>query len=98
LKELDLSRYSQLVETYGNTVSELEGYADTHKEQASRVSSFSSFLHRAKEFGKHSKDLMRRKRDNKEIANSSSDSDGHPTRVLEAYNSLIKEANSLRFN
>jgi len=98
LKELDLTRYSELVETYGNTVTELEGFAEAHKDQAGKVSSFSSFLYQAKEFGKHSKDLMRRKRDNKEIANSSTSSDGHPARVMEAYNSFIKQANSLRFN
>jgi hypothetical protein len=103
LKELDQQKYDVALQTYDKTLSELEQYADSHKAEADKVTMFSSYLSDCKAFLKSAKDLLRRKRDNKDFNKEFfSDSspqmvDGHPAQVIEKYNRMINDSNHLRW-
>jgi hypothetical protein len=103
LKELDLQKYDVALQTYDKALTELEQYADAHKAETSKASFFSSYLRSSKEFLKSAKELIRRKRDNKdfnkEFFSKSSPSmvDGHPAQVIEKYNRMIGDSNNLRY-
>ncbi|MES1185046.1 MAG: YiiG family protein, partial [Myxococcales bacterium] len=66
LKELDLQKYDVALQTYDKALTELEQYADSHKAETSRAMMFSSYLSSSKNFLKSAKELLRRKRDNKD--------------------------------
>jgi hypothetical protein len=103
LKELDQQKYDVALQTYDRTLTELEQYADSHKPEVDKVMMFSSYQSACKNFLKSAKDLLRRKRDNKDFnkeffANSNpSLVDGHPAQVIEKYNSMINDSNRLRY-
>jgi tetratricopeptide (TPR) repeat protein len=103
LKELDLQKYDVAVQTYDKALSELEQYADSHKAEVDKAMMFSSYLSSAKTFLKSAKELLRRKRDNKdfnkEFFSKSSPNmvDGHPAQVVETYNRMIGDSNNLRY-
>lgn len=103
LKELDQQKYDVALQTYDRTLSELEQYAEKNKAEADKVMMFSSYLSSCKTFLKSAKDLMRRKRDNKDFnkeffSNSSPQMvDGHPAQVIEKYNRMISDSNHLRY-
>ena len=103
LKELDLQKYDVALQTYDKALTELEQYADSHKAETSRAMMFSSYLSSSKNFLKSAKELLRRKRDNKdfnkEFFSKSSPSmvDGHPAQVIETYNRMIGDSNNLRY-
>jgi hypothetical protein len=103
LKELDQQKYDVALQTYDRTLTELEQYAEKNKAEADKVMRFSSYLSSCKTFLKAAKDLMRRKRDNKdfnkEFFSSSSPQmvDGHPAQVIEKYNRMINDSNHLRY-
>lgn len=103
LKELDQQKYDVALQTYDKTLTEMEQYADTHKAEADKMSMFSSYLSSCKTFLKAAKDLLRRKRDNKDFnkeffSRSSPELvDGHPAKVVESYNRMINDSNRLRY-
>ena len=103
LKELDQQKYDVALQTYDRTLTELEQFAEKNKAQADKVMMFSSYLSSCKTFLKSAKDLMRRKRDNKDFnkeffSNSSPQMvDGHPAQVIEKYNRMIGDSNHLRY-
>lgn len=103
LKELDQQKYDVALQTYDRTLTELEQYVDSHKAEANKVSMFSSYLSSCKTFLKSAKELMRRKRDNKdfnkEFFSNSNPSmvEGHPAQVIEKYNRMISDSNHLRY-
>ncbi len=103
LKELDLQKYDVAVQTYDKALTELEQYADSHKAEVDKAMMFSSYLSSAKTFLKSAKELLRRKRDNKdfnkEFFSKSSPNmvDGHPAQVVETYNRMIGDSNNLRY-
>jgi len=103
LKELDLQKYDVAVQSYDKALSELEQYADSHKAEVDKAMMFSSYLSSSKTFLKAAKELLRRKRDNKdfnkEFFSKSSPSmvDGHPAQVIETYNRMIGDSNNLRY-
>jgi Protein of unknown function (DUF3829) len=103
LKELDLQKYDVAVQTYDKALTELEQYADSHKAEVAKTMMFSSYLGSAKTFLKSAKELLRRKRDNKdfnkEFFSKSSPNmvDGHPAQVVETYNRMIGDSNNRRY-
>jgi hypothetical protein len=103
LKELDQQKYDVALQTYDKTLTELEQYAETHKAEADRVMMFSSYISSCKDFLKSAKELLRRKRDNKdfnkEFFSKSSPQlvDGHPAQVVDKYNRMIGDSNGLRY-
>lgn len=103
LKELDLQKYDVALQTYDKALTELEQYASSHKAEVDKTMMFSSYLSSSQNFLKSAKELLRRKRDNKdfnkEFFSKSSPSmvDGHPAQVVEKYNSMIGDSNNLRY-
>lgn len=103
LKELDLQKYDVALQTYDKALTELEQYADSHKAETSKAMMFSSYTSSSKDFLKSAKELLRRKRDNKDFnkeffsRSSPSMVDGHPAQVIEKYNRMIGDSNNLRY-
>ncbi len=103
LKELDLQKLDVAVQTYDKTLTELDQYVDSHKAEVDKVSMFSSYLSDTKDFLKASKDLLRRKRDNKdfnkEFFSKSSPQmvEGHPAQVVDKFNRMVGDSNRLRY-
>ena len=103
LKELDQQKFDVALQTYDRTLTELEQYAEKNKAEADKVMMFSSYLSSCKTFLKSAKDLMRRKRDNKDFnkeffsKNSPQMVDGHPAQVIDKYNRMINDSNHLRY-
>jgi len=103
LKDLDAAKYQAALEGVEKANTELETYATSNKAEVDNVSLFSSYISDQEEFIKAGKELMRRKRDNKDFnkesaSESSPESvDGHPAQVIDKYNHMINSSNSLRF-
>lgn len=103
LKELDLQKFDVAVQSFDKALTELQQYASEHKAEVSKVSMFSSYASDSDEFLKAAKELLRRKRDNKdfnkEFFSKSSPSmvSGHPAQLIEKYNRLVNSSNNLRF-
>jgi hypothetical protein len=103
LKELDLQKFDVAVQTFDKTLAELQQYASDHKPETSKVSMFSSYASDADEFLKSAKELLRRKRDNKdfnkEFFSKSSPAmvSGHPAQLIDKYNRMVNSSNNLRF-
>jgi len=103
LKELEQPKFEAALQDYDKDVSELEEYASSHKVEADKATMFSSYESRSNDFLKSCKELLRRKRDNKDFnkeflsrANPKS-VDGHPAQVIDKYNSLIDASNDIRY-
>ena len=103
LKDLDAAKYQAALENFEKANTELETYTASHKAEVDKVSLFSSFVGDQEKFLKAAKDLMRRKRDNKDF-NKETFSDrnpelveGHPAQVTDKYNRMIGSSNSLHF-
>jgi Protein of unknown function (DUF3829) len=103
LKELDLQKYDVALQTYDKALTELETYAGSHKAEVDKARMFSSYLSSSQTFLKSAKELLRRKRDNKdfnkEFFSKSSPSmvDGHPAQVIEKYNRMIGDSNNMSY-
>jgi hypothetical protein len=103
LKQLDLQKYDVAVQNYDRALRELDGYAASHKPEVAKVSLFSSYVSDSDEFLKASKELLRRKRDNKdfnkEFFSKSSPVmvQGHPLQLIDKYNRVVNTSNNLRF-
>jgi hypothetical protein len=103
LKELDLQKYDVALQTYERAISELEAYISAHKAEADKATGLSSYVSDSKTFLKSAKELLRRKRDNKDFNKEFfSDSnprlvEGHPAQVVENYNRAVDSSNRLRY-
>jgi hypothetical protein len=103
LKELDQQKFDVAVQTFDKALADLQQYAGDHKAEASKVSMFSSYVSDADEFLKSAKELLRRKRDNKdfnkEFFSKSSPNmvSGHPAQLIDKYNRMVSSSNNLRF-
>ncbi len=103
LKELDLQKYDVALQTYERALAELEDYVAAHKAEADKASGLSSYISDSKSFLKSAKELLRRKRDNKDFNKeffSSSNPrmvEGHPAQLVEAYNRAIDASNRVRY-
>jgi uncharacterized protein DUF3829 len=103
LKELDLQKYDVAVQNYDKALGELEQYASSHKDESAKVRLFSSYASDSDEFLKSAKELLRRKRDNKDFnkeffsRSSPNMVTGHPAQLIEKYNRMINSSNNLRY-
>lgn len=103
LKELDLQKYDVALQTYERAIGELETYIAAHKAEADKTSSLSSYVSDSKNFLKSAKELLRRKRDNKDFNKdffSKSNPrlvEGHPMQLVENYNRAVEASNRLRY-
>ncbi|MDF3069386.1 MAG: hypothetical protein K0R38_4987 [Polyangiaceae bacterium] len=103
LKELDLQKYDVALQTYERSIAELEEYAGAHKTEADKSSGLSSYISDSKTFLKSAKELLRRKRDNKDFnkeffSNSNPRLvEGHPAQLIENYNRAVDASNRLRY-
>jgi tetratricopeptide (TPR) repeat protein len=103
LKQLDLQRYDVAVQSYDKALRELDAYAVSHQPEVAKVSLFSSYVRESDELLKSSKELLRRKRDNKdfnhEFFSKSSPTlvAGHPAQLIDKFNRVVNTSNSLRF-
>jgi hypothetical protein len=103
LKELDLQKYDVALQAYDKSLTDLEQYAQSHKAEVDKTMMFSSYVSSSSDFLKSAKELLRRKKDNKdfnkEFFSKSSPSmvDGHPAQVVEKYNRMVNSSNNLRY-
>jgi hypothetical protein len=105
-KQLDLAKFEPVFEDFEKALEECEKYAKDHKPETDSITMFSSFTGDAGEFKMAAKELIRRKRDNKEYSDSdkmwleSSPErvEGHPAKVSATYNDLVSTSNSLNWH
>lgn len=99
---LDLAALTAAAEAFELALEETNTYAEAHKEEASSIRQWSSFLGASKDLKKQGKTLARRKRDGQpwteqelKMLSRRQTVDGHPTALNEEFNALIKESNGL---
>jgi hypothetical protein len=100
LDKLDANTYSAALTTYETSYTEFDTFATANKAETDKVSMLSIFKSAAEDYLKASKELMRRKRDNKDFAKESGHPehmDGHPAKVVKEFNQLVDRSNSLTF-
>ncbi|HEX2732997.1 MAG TPA: DUF3829 domain-containing protein [Polyangiaceae bacterium] len=103
IDKLAAEPYATQLTALEKAIGDLDTYVDSHKEEADKVSGMSSFINRMKEYLKASKDLQRRKRDNKDFAKENPPAgmwdhvEGHPAQIIDKYNDMIEASNSTRF-
>jgi len=100
LDKLDAAAYQKALTEYEQTYQSMNTYIEGHPAEADKVLSLSFFRNSSSDYLKAAKELMRRKRDNKDFAKESGSPehmDGHPAQVLAKYNDLINHSNGLRF-
>jgi hypothetical protein len=103
LKELDQPKFEAAVQDYDKSVNELEQYASAHKAEVDKATMFSSYESQSDAFLKSCKELLRRKRDNKDFnkeflsRDNPKSVDGHPAQIIDKYNSLIDASNDIRY-
>ncbi len=103
--DLDLPAFSTQLTRYEKALGALDVYAKGHKAETDKVLLFSSFVDAGKEFLSASKEMMRRKRDNKKwtqsermrLRSNAKWVDGHPAQVMDKYNSFIDASNRLHW-
>jgi hypothetical protein len=100
LDKLDANTYSAALTAYETSYTEFDTFATANKAETDKVSMLSIFKSAAEDYLKASKELMRRKRDNKDFAKESGHPehmDGHPAKVVKEFNQLVDRSNSLTF-
>jgi hypothetical protein len=103
LKELDLQKFDVAVQNFDKALADLQQYAGDHKAETSKVSLFSMYVSQSDDFLKAAKELLRRKRDNKDFnkeffsRSSPNMVSGHPAQLIEKYNQVVNTSNGLRF-
>jgi hypothetical protein len=100
LAKLDANAYNAALAAYEATYNDMTSYLQEHKAEADKVTSLSFFTNASSYYLKAAKELMRRKRDNKDFSKefgSPENIDGHPAQVLAKYNDMINHSNGLRF-
>lgn len=100
LDALDAAAFGTAVTTYETSLQELDTYTSAHKEEAGKISRLNSFQSDSATYLKAAKELMRRKRDNKDFLKergSPEHTDGHPAQVVKEFNEMIEVSNYLEF-
>jgi hypothetical protein len=100
LAKLDAAGYQAALNQYDQTYQALNTYIEAHPAEADKVLMLSIFRSASSDYLKAAKELMRRKRDNKDFAKefgSPEHIEGHPAQVLAKYNDLVNRSNSLQF-
>jgi hypothetical protein len=100
IDKLDANTFGSALTAYETSFTEYDTYAAAHKEEANKVTMLSVFKSAGEDYLKASKELMRRKRDNKDFAKESGHPehmDGHPAKVVKEFNQLVDRSNSLTF-
>jgi hypothetical protein len=100
IDKLDANGYSAALTAYEASYTEFDTYATAHKAEADKVTMLSIFKSAAEDYLKAGKELMRRKRDNKDFTKESGSPehiDGHPAKVVNEFNQLVDRSNSLTF-
>jgi hypothetical protein len=100
LAALDGAAYGSALSTYEKSYQEYQAHATAHPEEAKRVVSMSSLTSSGGRYLTAAKELMRRKRDDKDYAKESGAPDsmpGNPAQVLKEFNDVIEASNDLEF-
>jgi hypothetical protein len=100
LEQVNLAGLNAAITTYEQSLGALSSYADAHHAEAEKVSMLSSFQSASGDFLKASKELMRRKRDNKGFKGEILPPEmieGHPANVLAKFNDMINRSNDLSY-
>jgi hypothetical protein len=103
LKELDAVIYASKVENLSAAMTDLETYIASHASEAEKAQNEDRMLSDGKELQKAAKELLRRKRENKDFnkeffaRNAPQMVEGHPAQVIEKFNSFIRASNSARY-
>jgi hypothetical protein len=103
--QLKLAPFKQKLKTFATSVSELDAYVTSHKQEADKVWWLDRVVSSSRDYLLTAKEMMRRKRDNKRYstgermtirANNPQAVTGHPARFVQAYNRLIDDSNRMR--
>jgi len=100
IAKLDATAFGAALDAYQKSYTEFETYATAHKDQADKVLLLSMYRSSAEEYLKAAKELMRRKRDNKDFTRefgSPEHVEGHPAKVVRSFNDLVDRSNRLQF-
>jgi len=100
LAKLDAAAFQTALGQYEQTYQTLNAYIDAHPAEADKVLMLSIFRSASSDYLKAAKELIRRKRDNKDFSRefgSPEHIDGHPAQVLSKYNDLVNRSNGLQF-
>lgn len=100
IEKLDASTYGAALTAYETSYTEYDNYATANKAEADKVLTLSMFKSAAENYLKATKELMRRKRDNKDFAKETGHPEhieGHPAKVVSQFNQLVDRSNSLTF-
>jgi hypothetical protein len=100
MDQVNLAGLSGGIAAYEGSLGALSSYADAHHAEADKVSMLSSFQSASADFLKASKELMRRKRDNKGFKGEILPPEmieGHPANVLAKFNDMINRSNDLTY-
>jgi hypothetical protein len=100
LAKLDAGAYQKALTEYEQTYQAMDTYIEGHQAEADKVTMLSIFRSSSSDYLKAAKELMRRKRDNKDFEKESGSPehiDGHPAQVLAKYNELVNRSNGLTF-
>lgn len=106
LVALDLERFDKALKAYDAAHEEADRYVKANEAETNTVMMFDSFIDTAESFLKASKELMRRKRDDKPFSKSELQRlggsggwmlEGSPDKVSRAYNDLVNRSNGLNW-
>lgn len=102
----DLAGLQAAVAAYDTAANELLAYATAHKDEKPQPLAYWTIESPVKQLQKDAKEMMRRQRDKQPYsegermtinANNAESVEGHPARVIAAYNSLIDTSNRMRW-
>lgn len=103
LKELDETLYASKVESLSAAITDLETYVASHAAEAEKAQNEDRMLSDSKDLQKAAKELLRRKRENKDFNkeffsnNAPQMVEGHPAQVIDKFNGFIRTSNSARY-
>ncbi len=106
LDALDLARFDKALNAYDAALEEADKYVKANEAEADTVMMFDSFIDTAESYLKASKELMRRKRDDRGFSKSELQRlggsagwmvEGSPDKVSRAYNDLVNRSNGLNW-
>jgi len=101
LSKLNAPAYEAELQTFEKAWNDLDQYIGAHKAEADKVMALSIFMSAGVDYEKSAKELLRRKRDNKDFNSENHGMpkfiDGHPAQVLSKYNAFIDRLNGMQF-
>lgn len=103
IEGLSAEPYAAKLKAFDKAVSALRAHADAHKDEAAQVRGLDSLLGELEEYLTATKELHRRKQENKDFAKEKpiggnfNRVDGHPAQIIEKYNDLVGASNRMSF-